>query len=95
MEHMTAGGLILPSNVAGARTLRFRCTVCGDAFYDDEEREFGQHVAKCARQHEQEINEASPQHQVPFLNPNMWDAEYRDWVHQNPGRWKAERGIDR
>ncbi len=94
-EKVTAGGLILPENIAGDRQVGFACTICGDEFYDDELAAYSRHVAKCAGRHEQEINEASPRTQVPFLNPENWDTEYEKWVRDHPQQWKAERGIDR
>jgi hypothetical protein len=92
MERRTKSGIIIPSNVSGVRTVKFRCFLCDDLFYDDEERAWQQHVARCAREHEASIHAASPRNQLgAFSDPSMWDTEYDRWAKGPNGDWEPWR----
>lgn len=94
MDRRTKGGLVIPPNVSGVRTLSLKCLICGFMYYDDELRAWQAHVARCARKHEAEIQAVSPKNVLPaFESGEGWDSEYEQWVKDNPATWKRERGI--
>jgi hypothetical protein len=79
---------------------KFRCRVptgenatCGKPFWD--EGQFVRHVTKCAREHEQAIQEQSPRTRVPILyDRNLWDPEYEDHMMALGRRMEREGRIE-
>jgi hypothetical protein len=56
--------------------------ICGKEFYEHERLGWEQHVASCARQHEQQIHELHEEKRpAAFFRP--FDEEYAAWVRQH------------
>jgi hypothetical protein len=95
MERRTRGGVVLPANVSGVRTLAFRCMVCGTEFYDDEQLAWTRHVGRCVGRHEQEIHESAPHNRLPgFLGDVNLDVEYQRYARERPRDWYRDHKID-
>lgn len=37
----------------------YECNICGEKFYGEEDTKWARHVAKCARKHSEELEEAA------------------------------------
>lgn len=37
----------------------YKCNVCGEQFFGEEQEKWARHVAKCARKHREELEEAA------------------------------------
>lgn len=78
----TSSGLLVPANLED-RPVCAKCFVCSMEFTRPGDCE--RHVAKCVRQHEQEIRDFSPR-QGP-QDPANWDVEYERWARGEDGKW--------
>lgn len=48
---------------------------CLTTFWPGEERQFTEHVTRCAKAHEAEIYEQSPRNRLAIFNEESWDPE--------------------
>jgi len=78
--------------IISRRRIAFRCLTpsCRRAFYEDEERQYTQHVIACAKSNEGEIREhADLGSQMPGLfGPNAGDVERKTWLRERKG-WRV------
>lgn len=81
---VTASGL----QIISRRPIAYRCRVCGVAFYENEDRQYVNHVTRCAQQHEAELRELDLGEQMPGLfGPEAGDVEKKDWYRERKG-WR-------
>lgn len=81
---MKVGRLIVVRDTS--RTPRYRCRVCGDAvFYDDEMKAYESHVASCSDRNADELRQLSLRGRAPGLfDPHVaGDVEMKRWARQH------------
>jgi hypothetical protein len=80
--------LILP----GIGAVTWECGVCGQSF--DFQREQQEHVGRCAREHMDEIREASLKQRMPVFDEETWDPGVAEHLRDGAGR-RMREAVDR
>jgi hypothetical protein len=73
---------------------KYRCRVCGAAFWDGQESKYESHVGACARAELEALKADSPKARMPWSDEENWDPEAAEHLRKVGERMLAEGRLE-